>query len=293
MSQLIPGIVFPQTEIGTDPVVIRDFAQAAEAMGFRYVLAYDHVLGANPERPGGWRGPYTHLTPFHEPFVLFAYLSALTQTLEFVTGVLILPQRQTALVAKQAAQVQILSGGRLRVGIGIGWNKVEYDALGQDFGVRGRRSVEQVMLLRDLWTQPLITFQGEFDRIDDAGINPLPTHPIPVWFGGEADAVLRRMAQMGDGWIANFMQPEQGAGYMTRIREYLSNAGRDPSKFGIDIRVNLSRQPINEWETYLRGWQTIGATHAALNLMGAGLNGLDDYVSIMQQYIAMGDFGKK
>jgi len=287
MSSLIPGIVFPQTEIGNDPIVIRDFAQAAEALGYRYLLAYDHVLGANPERPGGWRGPYTHLTPFHEVFTLFAWLAGQTTTLEFVTGILILPQRQTALVAKQAAELDILSGGRLRLGIGIGWNKVEYDALGEDFGVRGRRSEEQVRLLRLLWEQPLVRFQGEFDTIEDAGLNPLPARRIPIWFGGEADAVLQRMARLGDGWIVNFMQPAEGAGYMAHIREYLAHARRTPDSFGADIRVNISRQPVSEWEAYLRGWQAIGATHAALNLMGAGLRGLDEYLPLMRQYMAL------
>lgn len=282
---LIPGIVLPQMEIGSDPIVLRDFAQMAESMGYRYLLAYDHVLGANPDRPGGWRGPYTYLTPFHEPFVLFAYLAAQTQSLEFVTGILILPQRQTVLVAKQAAELDILSGGRLRLGVGIGWNKVEYDSLGMDFSVRGRRSEEQVVLLRRLWTEPLVTFDGEFDKIDDAGILPLPNRRIPIWFGGEADAVLQRMARLGDGWIVNYMQPDEGAPYMDRIRGFLSAAGRVPESFGADIRVQLSKQPVGDWAAYLRGWERIGATHAALNLMGAGLKGLDDYAAPMSEFM--------
>lgn len=282
---LIPGVVFPQTEIGNDPLVIRDFAQAAETMGYKYLLAYDHVLGANPERPGGWRGPYTYLTPFHEPFVLFSYLAALTTALEFVTGVLILPQRQTALVAKQAAQLALLSGGRLRLGIGIGWNKVEYDALGEDFHVRGRRSLEQVRLLRQLWAQPLVNFNGEFDSVDDAGINPLPPTRIPIWFGGEADAVLQRMATDGDGWIVNSMTTAQGADYMAKLRGYLAAAGRDPATFGADVRVNLSRQPRAEWAAYLREWAALGATHAAINMMGAGITSLDGYLDVMRQYM--------
>jgi probable F420-dependent oxidoreductase len=285
MRSLIPGIVLPQTEIGNDPLILRDFAQMAEAMGYRYLLAYDHVLGANPNRPGGWTGPYTHQTPFHEPFVLFAYLAALTKTLEFVTGILILPQRQTALVAKQAAELDILSNGRLRLGVGIGWNKVEYDALGMDFATRGRRSEEQVHLLRTLWSQELVTFAGEFDRVDDAGLNPLPARQIPIWFGGEAEAVLERMARLGDGWVVNFMQPQAGASYMERIGGYLAAAGRAPSSFGADVRVNMSRQPVNEWADYLRGWQAIGATHAALNVMGAGLKGLDDYIKPMREFM--------
>jgi probable F420-dependent oxidoreductase len=287
MNTLIPGIVLPQTEIGNDPVVLRDFAQMAEGMGYRYLLAYDHVLGANPDRPGGWRGPYTHLTSFHEPFVLFAYLAALTQSLEFVTGILILPQRQTALVAKQVAELDILSGGRQRLGVGIGWNKVEYDSLGMDFSVRGRRSEEQVRLLRRLWTEPLVTFYGEFDKIDDAGILPLPNRRIPIWFGGEADAVLERMARLGDGWIVNYMQSDEGAPYMDKIRGYLAAAGRAPDSFGADVRVNMSKQPMGEWAAYLHGWQGIGATHAALNLMGVGLKGLDDYDAPMREFMSV------
>jgi probable F420-dependent oxidoreductase len=282
---MIPGIVFPQTEIGNDPIIMRDFAQAAEGLGFRYLLAYDHVLGANPDRPGGWRGPYTFETPFHEPFVLFAYLAGLTRTLEFVTGVLILPQRQTALVAKQAAELDILSGGRLRLGIGIGWNKVEYDALGQDFSVRGRRSEEQVRLLRSLWAQPLVNFSGEFDRVDDAGINPLPARSLPIWFGGGADAVLKRMARLGDGWIMNYMPPEEGADQIKLLHQYLHEYGRDPHTFGIDIRLNLSRQPVSGWAAYLRRWQAIGATHTALNIMGADVRGLDAYLEVMTEYM--------
>jgi probable F420-dependent oxidoreductase len=285
MSLLIPGIVLPQTEIGNNPLILRDFAQMAEAMGYRYLLAYDHVLGANPNRPSGWTGPYTHQTPFHEPFVLFAYLAALTKTLEFVTGILILPQRQTALVAKQAAELDILSNGRLRLGVGIGWNKVEYDALGMDFATRGQRSEEQVHLLRALWSQQLVTFVGEFDRVDDAGLNPLPSRQIPIWFGGEAEAVLERMARLGDGWVVNFMEPQAGAPYMERIGSYLAAAGRAPSSFGADVRVNMSRQPVSEWADYLRGWQAIGATHAALNVMGAGLKGLDDYIKPMREFM--------
>ena len=282
---LIPGVVFPQTEIGNDPIVLRDFAQAAETMGYKYLLAYDHVLGANPDRPGGWKGPYTFRTPFHEPFVLFSHLAALTTTLEFVTGVIILPQRQTALVAKQAAQLALLSGGRLRLGIGIGWNKVEYDSLGQDFHVRGRRSLEQVRLLRQLWQQPLVTFKGEFDSIDDAGINPLPPSRIPIWFGGEADAVLQRMATDGDGWIVNSMTTAQGAGYMAKLRDMLLAAGRDPATFGADVRINMNRQTREEWLPFLREWTTLGATHACINMMGVGITSLDGYLDVMRQYL--------
>ncbi len=196
------GLVYPQTEYGNDPLAIRDYAQTAEGLGFTHILAYDHILGANPERPGGWQGPYTYRHPFHEPLALFSYMAALTQTIEFTTGIIILPQRQTAVFAKQAATLDVLSGGRLRLGIGLGWNAVEYTALNEDFHTRGKRIEEQVEVLRLLWTQPLVSFKGRWHDIPDAGLNPLPLQrPIPLWFGGNADAVLQRTARLGDGWM--------------------------------------------------------------------------------------------
>jgi probable F420-dependent oxidoreductase len=179
------GAVYPQTEYGNDPVAIRDYAQTAEGLGFSHVVAYDHILGANPNRPGGWQGPYTYQSAFQEPFVLFSFMAAATHTLEFTPGIIILPQRQTALVAKQAATLDVLSGGRLRLGVGLGWNEVEYISLGEDFHTRGQRIEEQLLLLRQLWTQPLVEFSGSWHTIPDAGINPLPVQrPIPIWFGG-------------------------------------------------------------------------------------------------------------
>ena len=179
-------------------------------MGFTHVHAYDHILGANPERPGGWTGPYTYLHPFFEPFVLFSYLAGLTRKIEFDTGILILPQRQTALVAKQAATLDVLSNGRLRLGVGNGWNEVEYIALGEAFHNRGKRIEEQVALMRLLWTEPLVKFEGRWHNIPDAGINPLPVQrPIPIWFGGTEDRALRRMARIGDGWMVNVRTIDQ------------------------------------------------------------------------------------
>ena len=193
------GVIFPQIEIGSDPAAIRDYAQAAEELGYHYLLAFDHVLGANSASRPGWRG-YRHTDMFHEPFVLFGYLAGVTKNIELTTGVLILPQRQTALVAKQAASLDIVSGGRLRLGIGIGWNPVEYEALGEDFHNRGLRSEEQIEVLRALWTQELVTYDGKWHGITDAGLNPLPVQqPIPIWFGGSSDLVLQRIARLGDG----------------------------------------------------------------------------------------------
>src|SRR5579862_9048183 len=195
------GVIFPQNEIGTDPDVVRDYARTAEDQGYKHLLAYDHVLGADPRNRPGWTR-YTHASLFHEVFVLFGYLAAITTKLELVTGVLILPQRQTALVAKQAAEIDILSRGRLRLGVGVGWNSVEYEALGQNFRDRGKRIEEQVDVLRALWTQDVITIDARWHHIVEAGINPLPVQrPIPIWMGGDAEEVLRRIARIADGWF--------------------------------------------------------------------------------------------
>ena len=230
------GLVFPQTEFGNDPAALRDYAQTAEDLGFTHILAYDHVLGANPERPGGWKGPYTYQNPFHEPFVLFGFMAAVTRRLGFCTGVIILPQRQTALVAKQAAEVDVLSGGRLRLGVGLGWNEVEYTALGEAFHDRGRRIEEQIALLRRLWTEPLVEFTGRWHRVPDAGLNPLPVQrPIPIWMGGSHPNVLRRAAQLADGWLPNFRTPADARPALDRLNQDLAEAGRSawPEKRGI------------------------------------------------------------
>ncbi len=267
------GVVFPQTEIGNDPLVIRDYAQAAEALGYEHVLVFDHVLGAHPDRfEGRFRPPYTHKTPFHEPFVLFGYLAAVTQRLELCTGILILPQRQTALVAKQAAAVDVLSGGRMRLGVGIGWNFVEYEALGENFRNRGRRIEEQVEVLRRLWTQELVDFDGRWHHLHRAGINPLPIQrPIPIWMGGVVDAVLRRLARIADGWFPQFQPGPQAQEAVERLRGYIREAGRSPDDVGIEGRISLFNTPEADWGNALEGWRALGATHVSFNTMNAGL----------------------
>jgi len=267
------GLVYPQTEFGDDPAAIRDYAQMAEGLGFSHVLAFDHVLGANPDRPGGWKGPYTYQTPFHEPFVLFSYMAGVTNTLGFATGIIILPQRQTALVAKQAATLDVLSSGRLRVGVGLGWNEVEYAALGQDFHSRGRRIEEQVTLLRQLWTQPLVNFEGRWDTIPDAGINPLPVQqPIPIWFGGHAEPVLRRTARLGDGWMPNYRTPEDARNALGLLQRFIEEAGRKPGGLGIEARIPYGEGSPEMWRLLARDWQAVGATHLSFNTMGVGLS---------------------
>jgi probable F420-dependent oxidoreductase len=265
------GVTFPQTEFGSDPIAVRDYAQTAEALGFTHILAYDHVLGANPDRPGGWSGPYTYQSAFLEPFVLFSYMAAVTQKIEFITGILILPQRQTALVAKQAATLDVLSGGRFRLGVGLGWNTVEYAALNENFGNRGRRIEEQIHLLRQLWTQPLVNFKGQWHTIPDAGLNPLPVQrPIPIWFGGHADAVLRRVARMGDGWLPLLRTPADARPALDKLDRYLAEAGRSRADIGIEPRLQYGTGDPEDWRGLVHGWQEAGATHLSLNTMGSG-----------------------
>lgn len=266
------GAIFPQTEIGSDPAVVREYIQAIEDMGYTHVLAYDHVLGASTSTRPGWTGPYTSETPFHEPFVLFGYVAAITQRMELVTGVIILPQRQTALVAKQAAEVDILSGGRLRLGVGIGWNAVEYQALNEEFTNRGARIEEQIDLMRQLWSETAITYHGRWHTVENAGINPPPVQrPIPVWIGGAADAVLRRVARIGDGWFPQMPPDERARELLARLRGYIQEAGRPLEAVGIEARLNTARVPESEWARYVEQWRQLGATHLGVNTMGAGL----------------------
>ena len=276
------GVVFPQTEIGTDPGAIRDYAQSAEALGYDHILAYDHVLGANAASRPGWGGAYQHTDMFHEPFVLFGYLSGCTSRIELATGIMILPQRQTALVAKQAAAADILSGGRLRFGIGVGWNDVEYEALGEDFGDRGRRTEEQVGVLKALWTRQLVTYDGRWHKITDAGINPLPVQrPIPLWFGGGAWQVIRRIGRWGDGWIMpgySVYPSEQTWSRTARIHEHARQAGRDPAAVGLEKVVSIDLGPPEEWSRVASAWRDEGASHFTVNTMNAGLATPDDHI---------------
>lgn len=266
------GVVLPQTEIGTDPFVIRDYAQAAEELGYDHILAYDHVLGANPASRPGWSPVYTYKDSFHEPFVLFAYLAGITRKIGLVAGVIILPQRQTALVAKQAAALDVLSSGRLRLGVGIGWNPVEYEALGEDFNNRGRRCEEQVELMRQLWTHELVTFEGRWHKVTDAGLNPLPIQrPIPIWLGGGAEAVLRRVGRFADGWLPLLGPDENCRGAVEKIHAYARAAGRNPAAIGIEGRISAAERPAEQWLQEIRAWKNLGATHLCINTMKTGL----------------------
>lgn len=276
------GVTFPQTEIGNDPVAIRDYAQAADQLGYSHLVVYDHVLGADPTNRPDWKG-YSQKDAFHEPFVLFGYLAALTK-LELVPAVIILPQRQTALVAKQAAEVDVLTGGKLRMGIGVGWNAVEYEALGVDFRQRGRIVEEQVEVMRLLWSREVVSFQGRYHTITEAGLNPLPVRrSIPLWMGGHSDVLLRRVARSGDGWFP-LGTPDQVKAALEPLHRYLHEAGRDPSTFGIEVRVSLSDGDFDELARQTNAWRELGATHISINTMGAQLKNPDEHIQAIRRY---------
>ncbi len=279
------GVVFPQTEIGADPGAVRDFVQASEDMGFSHLIVYDHVLGADPKYHSALTGPYRSQHMFHEPFVVFGYMAAMTKKLELVTAVIILGQRQTALVAKQAAEVDVLSGGRLRLGIGTGWNYVEYEALGQDFHDRGKRSEEQIALMRDLWTQEIVNFSGRWHKVTHAGLNPLPIQrPIPVWLGGGAEPVVSRVGRIADGWFPQFQPDEAGRQVLERMYGYAKEAGRDPSTIGVDGRIDLSEGTPDDWAKKAKAWEGIGATHVSFSTMNAGLRGPEEHINGIRQF---------
>ncbi len=278
------GVTFPQTEITADVGAVRAYAEAAEQLGYSHLLAYDHVVGADRRNRPEFRGPYDLHTQFHEPLVLFGFLAGITRQLEFVTGIIILPQRQTVLVAKQATEVDVLSEGRFRLGVGIGWNDVEYQALGQDFRTRAARSQEQIALLRKLFSQESVTFEGRWDQVQEAGLNPLPIRrSIPIWIGGSAEATLRRVARLGDGWFPQ-MPPDRARPMIERLREYALQEGRDPGTIGIEARVSIAGKDEETWISEVRAWQELGATHLAVNTMGAGWKGANDHIDAIQRF---------
>lgn len=283
------GVVFPQTEIGNDPSVLRDFAQTAEALGFSHILAFDHVLGAEHRRrqPELRRGAYDENSAFHEVFVLFGYLAAATSTIGLTTGVLVLPQRQTALVAKQAAEIQILSGGRLRLGVGVGWNHVEYESLGVPFEHRGALQAEQVDVLRRLWSERVLDLRGKWHRIDRAGLNPLPSRPIPIWFGGFGDAAFKRAARLGEGFILAGGGRDARAA-LERLKGYLAVEARDTSEFGIEGIIDYGPDEdidrSERWNLRLNQWAEMGATHLALHTMRQGLKTPTEHIAALRRY---------
>jgi probable F420-dependent oxidoreductase len=277
------GVLLPPDEIGTDPAAIREFAIAVEGLGYEYLLAYDHVLGADPSHYE-LDGPYTHRSLFHEPLTLFGFLAGCTKSVKLITGVLVLPQRQTALVAKQASEVALLSNGRLILGVGTGWNRVEYLALGADFGTRGAREEEQIDLLRQLWSKDLVSVEGRFHSFSHAGINPRPNGgEIPIWIGGWASVVIERAARLADGWLPFPSHPSRRGQRSNRIwtpsdlelplshfRSEAEKLGRKPELLQVCVQQYLNDISVSDQVRALEGWASAGATHCTLSTMGLG-----------------------
>jgi probable F420-dependent oxidoreductase len=290
------GAVFPQTELGGDVGAVRAYGEAAEGLGYRHLLAYDHVVGADPAVHRGWSGPYDITTTFHEPFVLFGFLAGIT-SLELVTGIIILPQRQTALVAKQAAEVDLLTQGRFRLGVGIGWNHVEYEALGRSFRDRGRRFGPQIELLRRLWTEDSVTQTGVAgidgdDVITAAGLAPLPVQrPIPVWIGGQSDPAYRRIGRLADGWFPMVPPGEHLSRALGIIDKAAREAGRDPAALGMEGRVNWQPDDHDRFVRQVERWRAADATHIGINTMGTGLATVDDHIAALTTAASLLELG--
>lgn len=280
------GAVIPHHEIGNDPGAIRAYAQGAEELGVTHLLIYDHVVGVDRKRTGGFEGPYDSDVGFHEPLVLFGFLAACTTTVDLVTAILILPQRQTVLVAKQAAEVAVLSDNRLKLGIGVGWNTVEYDALNEEFGNRGRRQEEQVDLMRRLWSEDVFSYSGEFHSFEHASILPRPTEPIPVLFGGSAPALIERCARLGDGWIPLGSPNETSAERIAAMRRVRAAAGLSWDGFAIYAQAQYGGGTPERWRSHAQRWKDLGATHLAIATHNAGETDIDGHLARIAEYRA-------
>lgn len=278
------GAVFPHNEIGNDPGAIKAFAQGVEDLGISHLLIYDHVLGADPDREGGFRGPYDKDVAFHEPFTTFAFIAAVTERLEMITTVMILPQRQTVLAAKQAAEVALLSNNRFRLGVGVGWNEVEYVGLNETFNNRGRRQAEQVEVMRKLWSEDSLDYTGDFHRIDKASINPRPSQQIPIWFGGSAPALLDRVARLGDGWIPLMGANEKAQACIDTIKATREAAGLSFDNFGIQAQAQYAGGSPERWQKHAQAWKDMGCTHIAIATHNAGPTDVEGHLSRIREY---------
>jgi probable F420-dependent oxidoreductase len=279
------GVVYPQTEIEHDPGWIRAFAQSVEGLGYNHVLTYEHVLGVDPESPKAVQGPYGIDDAFLSPLVLFSSMAAVTKRLEFATGILVLPQRDAVLVAKQAATLDVLSGGRLRLGVGVGWNAAEFEALGFDFNNRGRRIEEQIQILRQLWTQPVVSFSGNWHQLELVGIRPLPVQrPVPIWIGGYADIVLQRIARLGDGWFPGFADVEEGKPELERLRTYVEQQGRDWQELGIEVRLRYGDGNLDALGGQVEAWSQLGISHLSINTMRSGFETSESHLQAVERF---------
>jgi probable F420-dependent oxidoreductase len=278
------GVTFPQLDFGADAGAIRAYTLAAQDLGYDYLLAYDHVLSADITNRPGWSG-YTDKDSFHEPLVLFGFMAGIAPALEYVPGVIILPQRQAALVAKQAAELDILTGGKFRLGIGVGWNEVEFEGLNEKFANRGDRVEEQIALMRALWTEPVITFNGKFHKVTEAGLNPLPhQRPIPIWIGGTAKVVLERCGRLADGWFPLGRPTPEVLAQIETVRAAAEAAGRPRSAIGIDARIDMRSVPEAEWATEITAWKAAGATHVSISTMYQEYT-TDDHIAAIGRFM--------
>ena len=278
------GAVFPHNEIGTDPGAIKAYAQGVEAMGITHLLIYDHVLGADPDREGGFRGPYDKDVAFHEPFTTFAFIAGVTDKIDLITTVMILPQRQTVLAAKQAAEVALLSNNRFKLGIGVGWNELEYVGLNETFNNRGRRQEEQVDVMRKLWSEDSLDYTGEYHRIDKASINPRPSKTIPIWFGGSAPALLDRVARLGDGWIPLMGANDKAKACIDTIKQTRKAAGLSFANFGIQAQAQYAGGSPERWRKHAEAWREMGCTHLAIATHNAGPTNVDGHLARIGEY---------
>ena len=279
------GAVFPHNEIGTDPQAIKDYAQGVEELGVTHLLIYDHVLGADRDRPGGFEGPYDKDVAFHEPFTTFAFIAAVTKKLDMITTVMILPQRQTVLVAKQAAELAILSNNRFKLGIGVGWNTVEYTGLNENFKNRGKRQEEQVELMRLLWESEVLEYKGDYHHIDKASINPRPSKSVPIWFGGGAPQLIERCADLGDGWIPLMGPNEAARKTLAAIKEKRKSKGLDWDNFGVQAQAQYAGGDAERWNKHAEKWRNLGASHLAIATHNAEPANVDGHLGRIKEYL--------
>ena len=279
------GAVFPHNEIGTDPQAIKDYAQGVEELGVTHLLIYDHVLGADRDRPGGFEGPYDKDVAFHEPFTTFAFVAAVTKKLDMITTVMILPQRQTVLVAKQAAELAILSNNRFKLGIGVGWNAVEYTGLNENFKNRGKRQEEQVELMRLLWESEVLEYKGDYHHIDKASINPRPSKSVPIWFGGGAPQLIERCADLGDGWIPLMGPNEAARKTLAAIKEKRESKGLDWDNFGVQAQAQYAGGDAERWNKHAEKWRNLGASHLAIATHNAEPTNVDGHLGRIKEYL--------
>lgn len=279
------GAVFPHNEIGTDPQAIKDYAQGVEELGVTHLLIYDHVLGADRDRPGGFEGPYDKDVAFHEPFTTFAFIAAVTKKLDMITTVMILPQRQTVLVAKQAAELAILSNNRFKLGIGVGWNTVEYTGLNENFKNRGKRQEEQVELMRLLWESEVLEYKGDYHHIDKASINPRPSKSVPIWFGGGAPQLIERCADLGDGWIPLMGPNEAARKTLAAIKEKRKSKGLEWDNFGVQAQAQYAGGDAERWNKHAEKWRNLGASHLAIATHNAEPTNVDGHLGRIKEYL--------